>query len=431
MGSDYLITTQKEQERVIILAVHHKKQDDFTFKESLDETVSLCQTAGLIVENVFTQNRDKADSKSYLGSGRIEEIAELTEREDIEYDVVIVNDELTTSQSKHLNERLGVKIIDRTQLILDIFASRAKSKEGQLQVELAQNEYLLPRLSGHGVSLSRLGGGIGTRGPGETKLETNRRHIRARIHDIKVQLQDIKSHRQRYREQRKRNQLFQIALVGYTNAGKSSWYNQLTDSETYEENLLFATLDPKSKLMTINQGFSALLSDTVGFIQQLPTHLIDAFSSTLEEAKYADLLIHVVDRSHPNYKGHIETVNELLTSLEMNDIPTLILLNKKDLVDEPLDESSHDTLFVSAKDQEDISKVKAFISEFLKREMSPYQVMVDAADGQSISRIKHDTIVDDIDFIEEQNGYLMSGYEVKDSGTIKRILKLEKRNEDE
>ncbi|UTH14731.1 GTPase HflX [Macrococcus equipercicus] len=418
--------TKKEQERVVIFAVQLKSMDDFQFQESLAETVSLSETAGLEVAGTYVQNRERSDAKTYLGKGRIEEVMEQVEREDITFDVVIVNDELTTSQSRHLSDLFDTKIIDRTQLILDIFAQRAKSREGQLQVELAQNEYLLPRLSGHGVSLSRLGGGIGTRGPGETKLETNRRHIRSRIHDIKGQLEEIKAHRQRYREQRKKSQVYQVALVGYTNAGKSSWFNQLTQSETYEENLLFATLDPKSKVMQINEGFKVILSDTVGFIQQLPTHLIEAFSSTLEEAKYADILIHVVDRSHPNYEGHIKTVNNLLSSLDMAAIPTVTLLNKSDLVTEEMQEETHDTLVVSSRNQEDIGRVKQFVSRFIQRQMTPYHFNVDSDQGRAISQLKEETMVTAIDYDEARDVYRMTGFERPGSGTVSRIMKTEK-----
>lgn len=417
--------TKREKERVVIFAVHQKSQDDFQFQETLNETQSLCETAGLDVVGQYMQNRERADTKTYLGKGRIEEITEEVSREDISFDVIIVNDELTTSQSRHLADIFAVKIIDRTQLILDIFAQRAKSREGQLQVELAQNEYMLPRLSGHGISLSRLGGGIGTRGPGETKLETNRRHIRSRIHDIKVQLEEIKAHRKRYREQRKKSQIFQIALVGYTNAGKSSWFNQLTQSETFEQDLLFATLDPKSKVMQINEGFKVIVSDTVGFIQHLPTHLIEAFSSTLEEAKYADVLIHVVDRSHPNYDSHMQTVNELLASLQMGSIPTLTLLNKSDLIDS-IQEDSHNTLVVSSRDHDDVQRVKTLIAGFVETLMTPYHIDVQPHEGRIINRLREDTMVTSIEYDEEQDLYHIVGVERPESGTVNRILKIEK-----
>lgn len=220
-----------------------------------------------------------------------------------------------------------------------------------------------------------------------------------------------------------------MALVGYTNAGKSSWFNALTDSETYEENQLFATLDSKSKMLQINEGFKLLLSDTVGFIQQLPTHLIEAFSSTLEEAKYADLLIHVVDRSHPNYEGHIKTVNALLTELDMGHIPVLFLLNKKDLMTEDLGEDSFDTLYVSSRIQDDQRKVKKKLIELIKQTMSPYQISIDSNEGREISILKQETLTESIEYNEQTNQYDISGYEQQQAGIIKRIREKSEHNE--
>ncbi|MRU06354.1 GTPase HflX, partial [Bacillus anthracis] len=210
------------------------------------------------------------------------------------------------------------------------FAQRAKSREGKLQVELAQLQYTMPRLMGQGLSLSRLGGGIGTRGPGETKLETDRRHIRSRIDEIKKQLAVVVEHRKRYRERRKDNKVFQVSLIGYTNAGKSTLFNRLTEADTFEENLLFATLDPTTRKMPLPSGYTVLLTDTVGFIQDLPTSLIAAFRSTLEEAGEADVILHVVDSADPNYVGHEKTVKQLLSELEINHIPIITLYKKKD-----------------------------------------------------------------------------------------------------
>lgn len=420
--------TKMQQEKAIILGVHKSDVSDFEFFESIQEIKSLSTTAGLVVIKTYFQKRKNSDRRSYLGKGKLEELIEEIERDDIDYDVLIVNDELSSSQSKTLNALFNIKVIDRTQLILDIFAQRAQSKEGQLQVALAQNEYLLPRLTGHGASLSRLGGGIGTRGPGETKLETNRRYIRNRIHDIKKQLDEIKAHRQRYRDNRSNQQMFQIALVGYTNAGKSSWFNQLTDSDMYQEDLLFATLDPKSKLMSVHDGFQVLLTDTVGFIQQLPTHLIEAFSSTLEEAKYADILVHVVDRSHPNYKGHIQTVMQLLKDLEMDDIPLVTLFNKKDKLTEQVDETIFDAMLVSARDEKDIVRVKSFLSRIIERQMTPFEVYVES-DGQILSQLKTQTLIETLEYNENKNQYFVKGFELKDKGTIKRLLQLQKKDE--
>lgn len=236
--------------------------------------------------------------------------------EELEADLLIFNDELSPSQLKSLATAIEVKMIDRTQLILDIFAKRARTREGKLQIELAQLQYALPRLTGQGINLSRQGGGIGARGPGETKLETDRRHIRNRIHEINTQLSTVIRHRSRYRERRKKNGVLQIALVGYTNAGKSTWFNRLTSADSYEEDLLFATLDPMTRKMVLPSGYSVLLSDTVGFIQDLPTTLIAAFRSTLEEVKEADLILHLIDSSNEDYAGHEKQCFGCLRSLK-------------------------------------------------------------------------------------------------------------------
>lgn len=416
--------THTNIERALIIAVHLKKESDFDFQASVSEIKSLCETAGLEVVDTVLQNKDRTDHSFYLGKGKIEEIIELKDREDLEFDVVVVNDELTNAQSKRLNEMLDAKIIDRTQVILDIFAQRAKSREGKLQVELAQLEYLLPRLSGHGQSLSRLGGGIGTRGPGETKLEMNRRHIRNKIHDIKTQLEVIKDHRKRYRENRQKKQMFQVALVGYTNAGKSTWFNKLTESDTFMEDKLFATLDPKSKIMKVNDGFNILLSDTVGFIQQLPTHLIEAFSSTLEEAKYADVIVHVVDRSHPDYMNHIKTVENILSELDMKNIPMLTLYNKKDLIASTVDTTGPHQLVVSINDPEDVYRFKAALVNLIKTEMKSYYIKMLDYDGHTITTLKETTLVESITFNEQSNLYEIKGYENPENGVIEQLMNI-------
>lgn len=414
--------TQVTIERAIIIAVNLKKESDFDFEASISEINALCETAGLAVVDTVVQNKDRKDHSFYLGKGKIEEIIELKEREDLEFDVVVVNDELTNSQSKRLNEMLDAKIIDRTQVILDIFAQRAKSREGKLQVELAQLEYLLPRLSGHGQSLSRLGGGIGTRGPGETKLEMNRRHIRNKVHDIKTQLEVIKEHRKRYRDNRQKKQMFQVALVGYTNAGKSTWFNQLTESDTFMEDKLFATLDPKSKIMKVNDGFNILLSDTVGFIQQLPTHLVEAFSSTLEEAKYADVIMHVVDRSHPNYLNHIDTVNNILYDLDMQHIPILTVYNKKDLLTSEVLTTGPNQILVSVHDTNDEARLKDALITLIKNEMTKYHIQMLDYDGHTIATLKQTTLVENIVFNEDINLYEIKGYENPHNGVIEQLI---------
>ncbi len=406
-------STKHETEKVILLAIHDKKDDEATFKSTVQELESLAVTSQLEVMELFTQKRERPDQQYYFGKGKIEEVIEYIELNDIKVNAVIANDELTTAQSKHLDELFNTKIIDRTQLILEIFAQRASSREGQLQVELAQLDYLLPRLSGHGKSLSRLGGGIGTRGPGETKLETDRRHIRTRMNEIKHQLETIVSHRSRYRERRQHNQAYQVALIGYTNAGKSSWFNQLSNDETFEQDLLFATLDPKSRAITINDGFNVILSDTVGFIQKLPTTLIAAFKSTLEEAKYAQLLVHVVDASHPHYMEQYETVMTLVNQLDMGHIPMLVVFNKKDLAPSNHSAISGQSIFVSAKDSNDKAIFKEKLVDMIKETMDYYEMDIPSRDADKLYWQKKHTLVEKMDFDEETETYHIKGYKQK------------------
>ncbi|HAQ07027.1 MAG TPA: GTPase HflX, partial [Bacillus bacterium] len=313
-------------EKVILVGCQTSEDDDLRFHYSMEELESLTETAQGNVMVQVVQKRAKVHPATYIGKGKVEELQAL--EEELEPDLIIFNDELSPSQNRNLSAGLKARVIDRTQLILDIFAQRARSKEGKLQVELAQLQYLLPRLGGKGIEMSRLGAGIGTRGPGETKLESDRRHIRRRIDDIKTQLSVIVQHRDRYRERRKKNKTFQIALVGYTNAGKSTLFNRLTEADSYEENQLFATLDPMTRKAILPSGFTALLTDTVGFIQDLPTTLIAAFRSTLEEVREADLLLHVVDMSSQDYFSHEQTVNKLLEDLEVHQIPQITVYNK-------------------------------------------------------------------------------------------------------
>ena len=376
----------------------------------MEELEALALTCQLDVKGQVTQNKDQFDYKYYVGKGKIDEIKAFIEFHDI--DVVVTNDELTTAQSKTLNDNLGIKIIDRTQLILEIFALRARSREGKLQVELAQLDYLLPRLQGHGKSLSRLGGGIGTRGPGETKLEMDRRHIRTRMNEIKLQLKTVVEHRERYRNQREQNQVFQIALIGYTNAGKSSWFNVLANETTFEKDLLFATLDPKTRQIQINNGFNLIISDTVGFIQKLPTTLVAAFKSTLEEAKSADLLLHVVDASHPEYRAQYDTVNQLVKDLDMDDLPQAIIFNKKDQCSEETDVpvSGHPSVFVSSRNSEDKLKVKQLLFDQIKATLSYYVETVSSEDADRLYFLKQHTLIEEMKFDENNESYIVKGY---------------------
>ncbi|WP_409327814.1 GTPase HflX [Staphylococcus pseudoxylosus] len=401
-------TTKQKLETAILIGVHAQTDNDFNFESTMEELASLSRTCQLDVQEQFTQNRINVDNKYYVGKGKLDEIKAYVEFHDI--DVIVANDELTTAQSKTLNGNLNVKIIDRTQLILEIFALRARSKEGKLQVELAQLDYLMPRLQGHGRSLSRLGGGIGTRGPGETKLEMDRRHIRTRMNEIKHQLETVVEHRERYRNKREQNHVFQVALVGYTNAGKSSWFNALAKETTYEKNLLFATLDPKTRQIQINDGFNLIISDTVGFIQKLPTTLIAAFKSTLEEAKNADLLLHVVDSSHPEYRAQYDTVNQIIGDLEMGQIPQAIIFNKKDLHEGTLPATNKPHVFVSSKEQEDVEKVKALLYNKVKKVLTYYEEHVPSSDADRLYFLKQNTLVSELNFNETTATYEVKGY---------------------
>lgn len=410
MAQQQIHDTKNKLEKAVLVGVHAQDDKQFNFESTMEELSSLSETCQLEVLGQITQNRDRVDRKYYVGKGKIEEIQAFIEFKDI--DVVITNDELTTAQSKSLNEALGVKIIDRTQLILEIFALRARSKEGKLQVELAQLDYLLPRLQGHGKSLSRLGGGIGTRGPGETKLEMDRRHIRTRMNEIKHQLRTVEEHRERYRNKRNQNQVFQVALVGYTNAGKSSWFNVLANEETYEKDQLFATLDPKTRQIQINDGFNLIISDTVGFIQKLPTTLIAAFKSTLEEAKGADLLVHVVDSSHPEYRTQYDTVNDLIKQLDMSHISQIVIFNKKDLCDHASNRPASDlpNVFVSYKNDGDKLLVKTLFIDEIKRQLTYYDEAIATNNADRLYFLKQHTLVTELKYDEIENVYRIKGF---------------------
>ncbi|HBC4491462.1 TPA: GTPase HflX [Staphylococcus aureus] len=410
MAQQQIHDTKNKLEKAVLVGVHAQDDKQFNFESTMEELSSLSETCQLEVLGQITQNRDRVDRKYYVGKGKIEEIQAFIEFKDI--DVVITNDELTTAQSKSLNEALGVKIIDRTQLILEIFALRARSKEGKLQVELAQLDYLLPRLQGHGKSLSRLGGGIGTRGPGETKLEMDRRHIRTRMNEIKHQLRTVEEHRERYRNKRNQNQVFQVALVGYTNAGKSSWFNVLANEETYEKDQLFATLDPKTRQIQINDGFNLIISDTVGFIQKLPTTLIAAFKSTLEEAKGAVLLVHVVDSSHPEYRTQYDTVNDLIKQLDMNHISQIVIFNKKDLCDHASNRPASDlpNVFVSSKNDGDKLLVKTLFIDEIKRQLTYYDEAIATNNADRLYFLKQHTLVTELKYDEIENVYRIKGF---------------------
>nr|WP_162840607.1 GTPase HflX [Gracilibacillus phocaeensis] len=412
-------------ERVLLLAVLHQKLEEASFFYSLEELQALVTTVQGTVVDTVVQKRQSRHRKYYIGEGKLEQITALVEEEAI--DVVIANEELSGAQIRNLQDHLAVRVIDRSQLILDIFASRAQTKEGKLQVELAQYDYMLPRLHGQGSQLSRLGGGIGTRGPGETQLETDQRHIRNRMDDIKRRLKQVVNQREQYRENRRRNQLFQVAVVGYTNAGKSTLFNQLTKSESLQEDQLFATLDPLSRKMVLPSNMQIVVTDTVGFIQDLPTSLVAAFRSTLEEVTEADLILHVMDVHAPNREEQAQTVDRLLTELGADQVPALTLFNKKDLID-PISfvPSSYPYLLVSAFDEQDIQKIKQKVEDMMKEGWAEYSGFLPEQRADKLARIRQNSILTEETYNEALAGYYLKGFVDPEHAIMKEIKELQK-----
>lgn len=325
-----LYEIKEEKERVILVGVSTRENDDT--EDSLDELKDLVKTAGAEAVGRVIQKRELVHPGTYVGKGKIEEIRELLW--ELDATGIVCDDELSPAQMNNLTDILDVKVMDRTMVILDIFAGRASTSEGKIQVELAQLKYRQSQLTGAGRAMSRLGGGIGTRGPGEKKLEMDRRLIKNRIAQLNRELREVKRHRELTREQRTKNRIPVVAIVGYTNAGKSTLLNTLTGAGVLQEDQLFATLDPTTRSRKLPSGQEILLTDTVGFIRKLPHHLIDAFKSTLEEAKYADIILHVVDTSSPQMDSQMYTVYETLQNLGVKDKPIITVFNKQDRLEE-------------------------------------------------------------------------------------------------
>ena len=361
-----------ERERALLVAID---TGDFDVEVSLDELEELADTAGADTLGRMVQKRDSPDKATCIGSGRLEELSQLAEAN--EADLIIFDGELTATQQRNLEDALHCRVVDRTMLILDIFAARARSAEGRLQVELAQLQYLLPRLAGQGTALSRLGGGIGTRGPGETKLESDRRHIRRRIQALRRQLETVEQQRVLRRERRRKDSVQTVAIVGYTNAGKSTLMNRLTAAGVLAEDKLFATLDTTARALKLPDGRTVLLIDTVGLVRRLPHHLVDAFRSTLEEAAEADVILNLCDISSPEAAEHLTVTRELLQQLGCGDRPVLTVFNK---CDRPaalpaLEPDGSEPLCISAKTGAGIDRLLERVAEALPPDRRRVQLL--------------------------------------------------------
>lgn len=401
-----MINNEEKQERVLLAGVETFENSE-SFESSMLELADLTKTAGGLVIDQFTQKREKPDGSTMIGSGKIEQMSWAIQVGEI--DTVIFNNRLSPRQNINLEEILGVKVIDRMQLILDIFAMRARSHEGMLQVEQAQLNYLLPRLAGKGVMLSRQGGGIGSKGPGESKLETDRRYIRTRIENIEKQLKKVEKTRETMRQKREQSSIFKIGLIGYTNAGKSSIMNALVDDKKsqYEKNELFATLDATTKLIRLHEDFTVSLTDTVGFIQNLPTELIKAFKSTLEESASVDLLIHVIDASNPHHQLHEETVKIIMSDLKMEHIPVLTVYNKMDLVTGDFVPTLTPSVQLSIKTEGGAQWLKTAILEKLYDLFVKFDLQLPYAQAYKLPELRKIAMVNQV--AENETGYALSG----------------------
>lgn len=382
-----LYEIEQETERVILVGVSQQDGDDA--EDSVAELAELVETAGAVVVGTLIQKRENIHPGTYVGTGKVFELEELIEETGATG--IVCDDELSPAQLKNLEEALKTKVMDRTLIILDIFAARASTSEGKIQVELAQLKYRLSRLSGLGRSLSRLGGGIGTRGPGEKKLEMDRRLINSRVAQLNRELKEVQRHREVNRQQRKRSGIPVVAVVGYTNAGKSTLLNHLTNAEVLEEDKLFATLDPTTRILELTNHQKVLMTDTVGFIRKLPHHLIDAFRSTLEEAKYADIILHVVDASNPQMDKQMYIVYDTLRNLEVEGKKIITAFNKTDRIGQP--EPLHDfraerTVHISAKYGDGLEDLKNILEEILREEKDFLECTIPYRDAGVIQKIR-------------------------------------------
>ena len=391
----------KIQERAVLVGLNADcfTQAQTATDETLEELEALLETAGGFCTAKILQNRHTPDSHSFIGEGKAQEVRMLVEVTNST--MVVFDNELSPGNIRALEEIMGVTVLDRSALILDIFAQRAKTKEGRLQVELAQYKYLLPRLSGMGKSLSRQGGGIGTRGPGETKLESDRRHIRERISRLQSELEQVRQVRGVQRERRMKNSVPVVAIVGYTNAGKSTLLNQLTDAGIPANNRLFDTLDTTSRQLTVSDNLDVILSDTVGFIAKLPHHLVDAFRATLEELEYADLLLHVIDSADPNREEHIRVVDSLIAKLAKPGTPVLQCYNKADLVEKTEIPVGEDVIAISAKKGYGMDALLSAIEKALGHARHHVVLTLPYSMGGMVETLHNNAKVNSVDYTAE------------------------------
>ena len=392
--------TEEQLEKAVLVTLD---TGEFDVETSLEELAQLAQTAGAEVLGTLTQKRESPDKATCIGAGRLEELREICEN--TEADLVIFDLELSATQHRNLEDALPCRVVDRTTLILDIFAGRARSSEGRLQVELAQLQYLLPRLAGQGTALSRLGGGIGTRGPGETKLESDRRHIRRRITALKQQLTAVEQHRTQRRVRRKKDGINTVAIVGYTNAGKSTLLNRLTDAGVLAEDKLFATLDPTSRGLRLPDGRLVLLVDTVGFVRRLPHQLVDAFRSTLEEAAEADVILNLCDASSPDAEEHLQVTLDLLQELGCGDRPVLTVLNKCDVASGFLP-GGRNVLRISAKTGEGIPALLEAVAAALPPDRRKVTLLLPFRKGALAEQCRREGAVEREEYVPD--GLLMT-----------------------
>lgn len=431
LGRNQLKETEKRQERAILAGVdYNASAGGWSIEDSLTELKGLAETAGAQVAGKVIQRKAKPDNAFFLGRGKVDEIGMLAQN--VEADLLIVDDEISPSQQRNLEMSTGLRVVDRTALILDIFAQRARSAAGKLQVELAQLRYNLPRLGGQGLVLSRQGGGIGTRGPGETKLEMDRRRIHGRIHDLEERIAKLKNQRQLHRTQRKNSRIPTAVLVGYTNAGKSTLLNALAaGDEVLAEDKLFATLDPTTRLVELDEKQELLLTDTVGFIQKLPHTLVSAFQATLEETVEADLLLHVVDASDANYELQIKAVMEVLREIGAQDKPSMFVFNKADKLPEAERDNEYvaarmlqgrDGVVISAKDEQGLKILREKIKSFFNQGQVTLTLCIPYDQGALVTELHNLGKVEAIDY-DEQGTLLTVKMPVSDAESFQKYVR--------